>query len=140
MKNLTPELKANYMATFEKSIESSQDFEFNKLLTEINNNPNVQTIFTHKRNDVKDKNINSTLCILISKNVSKMALNRYLQENKDRLADFNWGTYKNPRNTQQINDEIKYFEEGTIMLTLNTIVQHNHRVFWDIAKKHLTKF
>lgn len=152
MKNLTPELKAYYMADFEQNVLNCEDDFWQldnglkDLLININSSPNIQTLYSRKRNDKNDTNIYSFLWVLISKNVSDAKVNNFIRDAKSKLYDFNCQPVK--RLTQNKEKHIKmncindsnYFKNGAIIMQVVTPEQNEHDAFWKIIKKHLTKF
>lgn len=152
MKNLTPELKAYYMADFEQNVLNCDDdfwqldYGLKDLLININRSPNIQTLYSRKRNDKNDTNIYSFLWILISEDVSDAKVNNFIRDAKSKLYDFSCQPVKRITQNKEkhikmncINDS-KYFKNGAIMIQVVTPEQNEHHVFWKLIKKHLTKF
>ena len=154
MKNLTPQLKAYYMADFIQNVLPCKD-EFWKLddgladlLTRINFSDNIQTLYSRKRTYANDRNRISMLWVLISKDVKNSTLNSFIRECKEKLADFQCTPVERKDMVHTLTPTIPmncmtdkdYFNNGAIMIGVNSPVQHNHEVFWKLIEKHLTKF
>ena len=152
MKNLTPQLKAYYMADFIQNVLPCKD-EFWKLdeglanlLTRINMSDNIQTLYSRRRTYVNDRNRVSMLWVLISKDVKNSTLNSFIRECKEKLADFQCTPVTdimqnlNPTIPMNCMTDSEYFKNGAIMIAVNSPVQHNHEVFWKLIEKHLVKF
>lgn len=152
MKNLTPELKAYYMADFEQNVLPCKD-EFWKLdngladlLIRINNSNNIQTLYSRRRTYANDKNYVSSLWILVSENVKNSTIRKFVDECNQKLADFQCVPVEDivqnlkPEIPMNCMTDSNYFNNGAVMISVKSPVQHNHEVFWKLLEKHLTKF
>ena len=152
MKNLTPELKAYYMADFVENVLPCKD-EFWKLddgladlLTRINKSNNIQTLYSRRRTYANDKNNVSSLWILVSENVKNSKIRIFVDECNKKLADFQCVPVEDivqnlkPEIPMNCMTDSNYFNNGAVMISVKSPVQHNHEVFWKLLEKHLTKF
>ena len=154
MKNLTPELKAYYMADFVENVLPCKD-EFWKLddgladlLTRINNSNNIQTLYSRRRTYANDKNYVSSLWILVSENVKNSKIRIFVDECNKKLADFQCVPVEREDMVHTLTPTIpmncmtdsNYFNNGAVMISVKSPVQRNHEVFWKLLEKHLTKF
>lgn len=130
MRTLTTLIKADFMNDFEQNVLTNKSIfwelqpEIKDLVIKLNYKDTIQIINTRKRLLVNDRNRISEVYLLLSKNVKKSSLKQLENEAKEKLADF----------------QIECNENGVFRISLNSPVQHNHNVFWNLIEKHLTKF
>jgi hypothetical protein len=118
------------MFDFEKNVLTNKSIfwelqpEIKDLVIKLNNKDTIQIINTRKRLLVNDRNRISEIFMLLSKNVKNSSLKMLEREAKEKLADF----------------QMECAENGVFRISLNSPVQHNHNVFWNLIEKHLTNF
>ena len=152
MKNLTPELKAYYMADFEQNVLPCRD-EFWKLddgladlLIRINKSNNIQTLYSRRRIYANDKNCVSSLWILVSKDVKNSTIKKFVKECNEKLVNFQCIPVEDivqnlkPEISMNCMTDSNYFNNGAVMISVKSPIQHNHELFWKLLEKHLTKF
>jgi hypothetical protein len=150
MKFLTPELKAYYMSDFTENVLNCKD-PFWKLddnllyiLTNINANQNVQTLYSRRFNSEEDTNVASLLWILVSKNIN---LELWKEFQKECLRNHELYACKyEPKIKQNMLKHIPigcmqdntYFNSGVIQIYINSESLVEHDIFWNTITKYIT--